>query len=153
MLATKQNVAVILVACVAACFLGGGCSTMKPLHYSAVVVNEGQEWIRIVPFKLAVTPHSTVHVGEVHPGGRAGMSSFYCEPDQILSIEWRLVTTGEEKHAQAFVELPKEFTKERGSAIVFHVKPEEGVVNVTYEILDPKTGRISVIQPNTDTLK
>lgn len=140
----------MLTGCLAVGLLGCSCSTMKPLHYSAVIANEGQEWIRVVPFKLADVPHSTVRVGEVHPGGRAGMSSFSCKPDGTLSIAWRLVKTGEEKHAQAVVNPPKEFTKERGSAIVFHVKPEEGTVSVTYEIIDPKTGRISVIRPGAD---
>lgn len=141
---------VMWTGCLAMGFLGCSCSTMKPLYYSAVIANEGQEWIQVVPFKLADAPHSIVRVGEVHPGGRAGMSSFSCEPDRTLSIAWRLVKTGEEKQAQAVVNLPKEFTRDRGSAIVFHVKPEEGTLAVTYEIVDPETGRISIIRPSAD---
>ncbi len=49
------------------------------------------------------------------------------------------------------MQLPDAFTKYRGSAIVFHIKPEEGTVAVSYEILDPKTGRISVIRQSTET--
>jgi hypothetical protein len=143
----------MLAGCLMVGLLGCSCSTMKPLYYSAVIANEGQEWIRVVPFKLANAPHSTVRVGEVHPGGRAGMSSFSCKPDGTFSIAWRLVKTGEAKQAQAVVELPKEFTKELGSAIVFHIKPEEGTVAVTYEIIDPRTGRISVIRPSGDASK
>lgn len=137
---------ITLTGCLAMGLLGCSCSTMKPLYYSAVVANDGQEWIRVVPFRLADAPHSTVHVGEVHPGGRAGVSSFSCQPDETLPLAWRLVKTGEEKQAQATVNLPMEFTKEQGSAIVFHINPEEGTVSVSYEILDPKTGRMTIIR-------
>jgi hypothetical protein len=135
-----------LIGCLMVVSLGHSCSMVKPLSYSAVIANEGQEWMSVLPFNLADAPHSTVHVGEVHPGGRAGMSSFYYRPDQEVTITWRLMATGAERRARATIELPKEFTKERGSAIVFNVKPEDGTVTVTYEILDPKTERMSVIR-------
>jgi hypothetical protein len=136
----------LLVACVALCLFGSGCSTMRPLRYTSAIVNEGRQAITVEPFELADAPEATVAVGDVLPTGRKSMSPYYCRPKSILNLTWRLLQTGEERQAHVIVDLPKEFTKERGSAIVFHIKPEEGTVEVTYEILDPRTGVLSIIR-------
>ncbi len=151
--AKRRNTASLFAACLAVCLFGGCCSTMKPLRYTVAVINEGREGIRVGPFELADVPEATVAVGEVLPGGRKSMSPYYCRPKQSLNLAWRFLQTSAERQARVVTELPKEFTKERGSAIVFHVRPEEGTVVVTYEILDPRTGRISVIRPSPGTSK
>jgi len=43
-------------------------------------------------------------------------------------------------------ELPKEFTKERGSSIILRIMPEKQCVEVTYEILDPRSGQMTIVQ-------
>lgn len=124
---------------------------MKPFNYTVAVMNEGQEGIWLMPFRLADDPNTTVLVGEVLPAGRKSISPYYCRPAHKLEIGWRYLQTGEERRGQVVMQLPDAFTKYRGSAIVFHIKPEEGTVAVSYEILDPKTGRISVIRQSTET--
>lgn len=150
MLVPEQKKAGVVAACVAACLLGGGCSTMKPLRYGVAVVNGGTAKIVVDPFDIGEGTNAMVAVGELNPGKTAGMSPFYSRPLPTLTVVWRIPSTGAKQQAEVRPELPKEFTKERGSAIVFHVKPEEGTVSVTYEIIDPKTGRISVIRPGAD---
>lgn len=143
----------MLAFCMGVYLVGDGCSTIKPLRYTVAVVNEGREGIKVKPFELANEPEATVAVGEVLPGGRKSMAPYYCRPKQNLDLAWRFLHTSGERHVRVVSELPREFTKERGSAIVFHIKPEEGAVTVTYEIRDPKTGRTSIIRSSPDDAK
>lgn len=146
MFAAGQNGMGVIVVCVAVCLLECGCSTVQPLNYTVAVMNEGREGIRLMPFRLADTPDTTVAVGEALPGGRASMSPYYCRPKSSLTLAWCFLKTGEKRQAAAVVELPEEFTRERGSAIVFHIKPDDNTVDVTYEILDLRTGRMRIIR-------
>jgi hypothetical protein len=46
---------------------------------------------------------------------------------------------------EVILNLPKEFTKERGSCIDFYIYPEKQRIEIGYEILDLTTGQISVM--------
>jgi hypothetical protein len=146
MLIPWQNEIGVVVACVTVCLLAGGCSTVKPLRYGVAVVNEGNEQIVVDPFDIGEGPQSMVSVGGVNPSRMAGMSPFYKRPLQAFSVTWRVPSTGAKGRAEVRPELPKEFTKERGSTIILRIRPEEQRVEVTYEIIDPKTGRMRVIR-------
>lgn len=137
---------VLLLISLAIGVLGFSCSTMKPLNYTVAVINEGRENVWFKPFQLTDAADTIVEFGEVFPSGRKSIAPYYCRPATTLDLSWRFLKSGEERQAQAAVNLPKEFTKKRGSAIVIHFKPEEGTVAVTYEIIDPKTGQMIVIQ-------
>lgn len=136
----------VMIMSSAVCLFGSSCFTIKPLHYAVDIINDGKEKIIVDSFEIVQGPHATVAVGEVNPGGTAGMSPFYYKPLQKVVISWRAIKTGEKSKAEVAMELPKEFTKKNGSAIVFHINPEDGVVDVTYEILDPRTGRLKIIR-------
>jgi hypothetical protein len=136
----------IATMCLIACLLGGGCLVMKPLSYTVAIINDGRDAIMVEPFELANTQDATVEVGEVVPKGRKSLSPFYNKPLHKVTISWRVIKTGKKGEAQVQPELPSEFTKDAGSAIVFHIKPEEGIVDVTYEILDLRTGQINSIR-------
>jgi hypothetical protein len=136
----------VVVACVVVCVLGGGCSTMKTLRYGVAVVNEGTEKIVVVPFDIGEGPNAMVAVGEVNPGKTAGMSPFYRRPLQTFTVAWRVPSTGANGQVEVKPDLPKEFEKDAGSTMILRIHPEEPRVEVTYEILDPKTGRMNVIR-------
>ena len=128
-------------------FLTIGCSSMtRPLHYGVGIENKGKEMIVVDPFQIADGSDSIVGVGEAYPGGVAGMSPFYTKPFQSVNIAWYSSATGARGSAQARLNLPKEFTKERGSEIRFYIFPEEQKVDVAYEIFNPKTGETYIIR-------
>ena len=143
---TKMRKTPLLVFGTSLCILIGSCSTTKPLHYSVDIMNGGKEGIKMEPFVLADSPRTTVSVGEAFPGGRVGEAPFYCRPNQIIEIHWSSIKTGQDGRASVQLNLPKEFTKKNGSCIVFHIKPEEKKVEMTYEILDPKTRETSIFR-------
>jgi len=123
---------------------------MKPLRYSVAVVNEGRNPIVVKPFDLSDARNATVAVGKVMPSGRKSMSTYYCRPAEELIISWLVLDTGEEKEAQAEIGLPKEFTRATGRAIVLHVNPDKATLQVSYELLDPGTGRARVVENLAD---
>jgi hypothetical protein len=153
MIAGVYKAAGIVVACVTVCLFEGGCSTMKPLRYAVDIVNDGKERIAVDPFDIVEGTHSTVAVGEVNPGGTAGMSPFYRRPIRSFTVAWRILSTGERGRALVMPELPKEFTKERGSSIILRIRPEEQQVEVTYEIMDPRSGNLTIIRQGDQPLK
>lgn len=137
---------VIVLVAIAVCFLDSGCSTSKPLRYGVAVINSGNAKIVVEPFNIVEGVHSTVAVGEVGPGKTAGMSPFYREPIEKFTLAWRVPSTGAKGQAEVRPQLPKSFTKKRGSAIILRIYPEEQRVDVTYEVLDPKTGALNAIR-------
>ena len=147
----RMGVFAILTSCL--CVFESSCLTMKPLRYAVDIINDGKEKIVVDPFEVTKGQHATVAVGEVSPGGTAGMSPFYRRPMQTLTITWRVLSTGERGQAQVTPELPKEFTKDRGSSIILRIRPEEQRVDVTYEILDPRTGQVSILRQGEPSQK
>jgi len=135
----------ITTIAITVCLLGSGCSTTKPLRYGVAVINGGNARIIVEPFDIVEGAHSAVAVGEVGPGKTAGMSPFYCKPVETFTLEWRVPSTGAKGQAEVRPQLPKSFTKRRGSAIILRIVPDEQRVDVTYEILDPKTGRLVMV--------
>jgi hypothetical protein len=146
MIIGQMEMFAMLTLCLGISLLGCSCSTMKPLRYGVGVINGGSVKIVVEPFDIAEGPHSTVAVGQVNPGGTAGMSPFYRRPVERVTVAWRIYSTGEKGQAVVWPELPKEFTKAGGSTIFLRIFPEKQQIKVFYEILDPKTGRISVIR-------
>lgn len=139
-----DRVIVLVAICVS--LLSMGCSTTKPLKYSVDIVNGGREKIIVEPFQITEGAYEKVAVGEVNPGGTAGMSPYYGWPRQTFTVEWRVPSTGAKGQAEVRPQLPKSFTKKRGSAIILRIYPEEQRVDVTYEVLDPKTGALNAIR-------
>ena len=128
-------------------FAASGCASItRPLNYSVEIYNKGKEMIVVDPFLITDEPVSTVEVGEVYSHNSKAMSPFYTKPFQSVNIAWRSSTTGTRGSAQATLNLPKEFTKERGSEIKFYIFPEEQKVDVTYDIFNPKTGETYIIR-------
>ena len=123
----------------------------RPLHYGVGIENKGKEMIVVDSFQITDGPVSIVSVGEAYPGGTVGMSPFYTKPFQDLTITWRVPATGARGQAQVQLDLPKEFTKERGSEIDFYIYPNKQHVEVAYDILNPKTGEIKTIQQTNST--
>lgn len=137
---------VILTSWVLVCFVGCGCSTTGELRYTVAVVNDGREGIVVEPFKLADVSEATVAVGQVLPAGRKSMAPYCCRPAPVLDLVWRILRTGEEHRARLHLDLPEAFTPRSGSAIVIHIKPEDGRVEVCFEVLDTLTGQISTVR-------
>ena len=138
----------ILLICLSVCVVTGCSSMTKPLYYSVGVKNKGKEMIVVDPFQITDGPVSIVDVGEVYPDGNATMAPFYTRPFQHVIVTWRATTTKSKGKAEAMLNLPKEFTKERGSFINFYIFPDTQKIDVAYEILNPKTGQTdTVLQP------
>ena len=126
-------------------FAAIGCASItRPLNYSVEIYNKGKEMIVVDPFLITDGPVSTVEVGEVYTG--SSIAPFYTKPFQSVNIAWHSSTTGAGGSAQVTMNLPKEFTRERGSGIVFFIFPEEQKVDVAYEIFNPKTGETYIIR-------
>ena len=134
-----------LISCLTICILMG-CSTARHFDYGVGVKNKGSQMILVDPFQITDGTVSLVQVGEVHPNGTAGMSPFYTQPFQTVTVTWHISTTGVIGRAHVPLNLPKEFTKEMGREIDFYIYPEEQRVEVAYDILDPKTGQENIIR-------
>lgn len=147
MMSTERTKAVaLLTSNLVIIFFACSCSTMKPLRYAVDIINDGKEMIVVEPFEISEGPHATVAVGGVNPGGTAGMSPFYKRPLQTFNISWSVPSTGAKGQVEVRPDLPDAFTKERGITIILRIRPAEERVEVTYEILDPRTGEASIIR-------
>ena len=118
----------------------------KPLYYRVDIENKGSQMILVDPFQITEGSASMVDVSKLYPNTHSGIAPFYTPPFRTVTIAWRVSTTGAIGQAQVQLNLPKEFTKEKGSCIDFYIYPEEQRVEVAYDIVDPKTGQINTVR-------
>jgi hypothetical protein len=115
-------------------------------NYSVQVINKDGQLILVDPFQITDGPVSMVHCGEVYPNNGKEMAPFYTTPFQSLTITWRIPASGAMGRAQVQMKIPKEFTQKMASRINFYIYPVEQRVEITYDILDPKTGQEKTIR-------
>lgn len=78
-------------------------------------------------------------------GGTSVALPFSKKPLNEVVIEWKNQKTGQIGKAKIKIDLPKEFTPKYGSEIRFIIYPENERIDVTYTILNPKTGERATV--------
>jgi hypothetical protein len=135
----------LTIVCLSLCVFSNSCITMKPLYYSVEVRNHGNEAINVEAIKLSDVEGETAKLGQIIPRGSFTVTPFFYPPSRHVTLGCESLQTKQRGSATVALTLPKEFNKERGSCIVFHLQPDEQRVVVSYEIVDPKTHAATII--------
>ena len=120
--------------------VGYVCSLFSLNAYRITISNIGTQKIWVSNFKLYDSGESsTVPGGELTLGQKMGSGPYDKKPFRRITIEWKVLETGEMTSQAVAVELPERFTDYR-SGIIFYIDPGKKRVHVAYDLHDDAKG-------------
>ena len=135
---TTLSAATIFFVGIAA--VGYVCCLFSLNAYRITISNIGTQKILVSNFKLYDSGESsTVPGGELAPGQKIGSGPYDKKPFRQITVEWKIMETGEMARQIVDVELPERFTDYR-SGIMFYINPHNKRVFVAYDLHDDAKG-------------
>jgi len=131
----------VMLSCIIVTFCAS-CSTpfgFSKYDYSVTIVNEGTDWIRMLPFEFTdIGKFDYALDAEVAPnGGSSGAGPYFKKPLNEVLLRWKNNRTGKESSAFIRVDLPKQFSPKNGSEIRFIIHSDEDRAEVKCMVQDP----------------